>query len=207
MGDAEGVERRTEDLALARRAAAGEREAERALFRAHKDRVHLVLYRVMGTNRHMEDLVQDAFLEIFRSIGSFRGDASLATFVDRITARVAYRHLTKHRDNVVRLEAVREPAVDGTGDGQSPERRAAARDAVRRLYAILERLDPKYRIAYVLHEIDGRSVRQVAEVTEVSTIAAKNRIVRARRRVEESARRDPVLATFLAAGRREGDDQ
>jgi RNA polymerase sigma-70 factor (ECF subfamily) len=203
MADAEGAERRTEDLELARRASSGDRAAQRSLFHAHKDRVHVVLYRVMGSNRHVDDLVQDAFLEIFRSLASFRGESSLATYVDRITTRVAYRHLERRGERPMHLEAVPELVADES----SPERRAAARDAARRLYAILDRLEPKYRIAYALHEIDGRDVREVAAMTEVSTVAAKNRIVRARRRVEESARRDPVLAAFLGLGRGEGGER
>jgi RNA polymerase sigma-70 factor (ECF subfamily) len=202
MASARAVHDREADRVLAGRCAAGDREAQRQLFHEQQKRVHVVLYRIMGTNRDMEDLVQDAFLEIFRSLGGFRGEASLATWVDRVTVRVAYRWLSRRPAPVARLEAVR----DLPADVPAPERALAARNAARRLFAVLDRLEPMYRIAYALSEIDGRSAREVAELTGVSVVAAKNRIWRARRRVNEAARRDPLLQAFLD-GSAEGSEQ
>jgi len=185
--------RAPEDLHLAGRCAAGDRAAQRRLFAEHKHRVHIVLYRVLGSNRDMEDLAQEAFLAIFRSLDRFRGEAKLATWIDRITARVAYQHLSRKRPAPVHLEAVPEPA----GDDPSAERHAIARDAMRRLYAILDRLAPKYRIAFALYAIDGRSLREVAAITATTLVAAKSRVWRARREVTRRAKHDPSLAAFL----------
>jgi RNA polymerase sigma-70 factor (ECF subfamily) len=188
------------DAELARRCAVGDRDAQRELFDRQRDQVERTLFRVMGSNRHMEDLAQDTFIEVFRSIGSFRGESSLKTWVDSVAARVAFKHLSQNRPPTTRLEAVPELSAD-TPD---PERAAHARDALRRLYAVLDRVAPKYRIAYALAIIDGRPIREVARVTRVSVVAAKNRIWRARRMVNERARRDPVLAELVdcAEGRR-----
>ena len=183
------------DLQLAGRCAAGDRAAQRELFADHRQRVHIVLYRVLGSNRDMEDLVQEAFLEIFRSLPRFRGEASLATWVDRITARVAYRHLSRKRPAAVELEAVPEPA----GDDASAERRVLAREAARRLYRLLDRIDAKHRVAFALHAIDGRPLREVAAITDSSLVATKSRVWRARRELYRRARTDPILASFLAA--------
>jgi RNA polymerase sigma-70 factor (ECF subfamily) len=187
------------DLDLAGRCASGDRAAQRQLFRDQKRRVHATLYRILGSNRDMEDLVQDAFLEIFRSLDRFRGEAKLATWVDRITARVAYHYLSRKRSGHVHLEAV--PEIE-TGD-PSAERRAIARDAARRIYEVLDRLDPKYRIAFALHVIDGRPLREVADITEASLVATKSRVWRARREIFKRAKRDPALAAYLAASERE----
>ncbi len=195
-GTAASAEQRDRERGLAERCASGDREAQRSLFREQRDRVHRTLYRIMGSNRHMEDLAQDAFLEVFRCIGSFRGESSLATWVDTVAARVAYRHLSERHRRPVHLEVVAAVPADEPG----ADRRAHAREAARRLYAILDRLDPKYRIAYALHVIDGRPMAEVARVTRVSLVAAKNRVSRARRMVEERARRDPWLLGFLEDG-------
>jgi len=64
---------RGRELALAARCASGDRDAQRALFREQRERVHRTLYRIMGSNRHTEDLAQDAFIEVFRSVGGLRG--------------------------------------------------------------------------------------------------------------------------------------
>ncbi len=180
------------DLDLAGRCAAGDREAQLALFEQQRAQVHRTLFRIMGSNRSMEDLAQDTFIEVFRSIASFRGESSLKTWVDSIAARVAYRYLSRRELSPRHLEALPDPKAP------DPERQADAREAVRRLYLVLDRIEPKYRIAYALHVIDGRALREVARITKVSVLAAKQRVWRARRMVTERARRDPFLAEFLS---------
>jgi RNA polymerase sigma-70 factor (ECF subfamily) len=182
-----------DDVDLAARCAAGEREAQHALFRDYRDRVHATLYRIMGHNRDMEDLVQEAFLQVFRSIQSYRGEARLGTWISRITTRVAYAHLSRRGPTSVALEAVPEAAADEAG----AEDRAVAREAMRRLYAVLDRLDAKHRIAFSLHVIDGCAIREVADMTESSVTAVKTRIWRARKEIDKRAAKDPLLAGFL----------
>jgi RNA polymerase sigma-70 factor (ECF subfamily) len=186
-----------DDLELAGRCAHGDRAAQRALFAGYKRQVHITLYRVLGSNRDMEDLAQEAFLEVFRSLPRFRGESKLSTWVDRIAARVAYHYLKRKRPAMVQLEAVAE-----TADGDpSAERHALAREAARRLYRLLDRLAPKYRIAFALHVIDGRPLREVAEVTESSLVATKTRVWRARREIDKRAAKDAILASYLAGGK------
>jgi RNA polymerase sigma-70 factor (ECF subfamily) len=177
------------DLDLATQCSQGDRAAQRKLFDDYVDYVHAILYRVLGPNRDVEDLVQDAFLEIFRTLGYYRGEAKLATWIARITARVAYAYLSRKRPAPVWLEAVAEPA----GGDPSAERQLAAARAGRRLYALLDQLEHEQRIAFTLHVIEGVPVREVAAITESSVVATKSRIFRARHAV----RKDPVVAAFL----------
>ncbi len=186
------------DLELARRCAAGDRESQRELFEKLRRPVHATLYRVMGTNGQMEDLLQDAFVEIFRSLASYRGESALATWADRIAARVAYRFLSTKDKDPATTAIYSLPSLQVV-DSLS-EREVLVREAGRRLYALLGRLAPKYRIAFALHVIDGRPLREVARVTGVSLIAAKNRVWRARRQVDKLARKDRVLVEFLSSG-------
>jgi hypothetical protein len=109
--------------------------AQRDFFRRERGRVHTILWRIVGSNMDMEDLVQDAFMEIFRSMPRFRGESSLATWLDRITVRVAYAHLRRRRAEAVHLSVVPEPL---SGD-PSAEERAIARETLRRLYRWLAR--------------------------------------------------------------------
>jgi RNA polymerase sigma-70 factor, ECF subfamily len=189
---------RQADLDLATRCVRGERAAQEQLFDAQRKRVHRILYRILGSNRELEDLAQEAFVAVFRSLAGFRGEASLATWVDRITTRVAFRHLSR-APTAARLELVR---MDAALDAPSPEEQMHLREIARRLYGVLDRLAPKYRIAYALHEIDGRPIAEVATLTEVSLVAAKNRVWRARRQVHRAARIDPVLGEFLGESRK-----
>jgi RNA polymerase sigma-70 factor (ECF subfamily) len=141
----------------------------------------------------MEDLVQDAFMEIFRSMPRFRGESSLATWLDRITVRVAYAHLGRRRADTVHLSVVPEPV---SGDA-SAEDRAIARETLRRLYAALDQIESKQRIAFVLHVIDGRPLKDVATAMDASLVATKVRIWRARRTLVTLAERDPLLSELL----------
>ncbi len=183
--------RRLADRDLAARCVAGDEMSQRAFFAEHKRRVHYVLYRVVGSNRDMDDLAQDAFIEIFRSLPGFRGESSLATWIDRICVRVARRHITTRRPPHLELVSV----IDDPARG--PDRHAEAREALRRLYTALDRCEASHRVAFVLHEVDGRPLREVAALMEASVVATKLRVWRTRKRIEEAARKDAALAYFL----------
>jgi RNA polymerase sigma-70 factor (ECF subfamily) len=182
-----------DELALARRCAEGDRAAQQELYRSQRTHVHRTLYRVLGSNRHMEDLLQETFVSAFRSIGSFRGESSLGTWLAAIAARVCYRHLSRNEQRVAHLV----PVADLPSPGAHPEQQASAREALRRLYVLLDRLAPKYRIAYALHVIEGRPIKEVSRIVHCTAIAAKTRIWRARQLVDERIRRDPPLAELL----------
>jgi RNA polymerase sigma-70 factor (ECF subfamily) len=184
---------REHDLALSRRAAGGDRAAQRELFMAQRMGVHHALFRILGGNRDLEDLIQDAFLEIFRSLGSFRGDSTLARWCQTIATRIAYLAIARRRPPAVDLDLV-EDVVAGDSDGY---RIAQAREAARRLYAALERLDPKQRIAFALAVIDARSLSEVAQLTESTVVAVKTRVWRARRELMRRAKKDPVLSSYV----------
>jgi RNA polymerase sigma-70 factor, ECF subfamily len=180
------------DAGLAQRVASGEREAQHELFRALKHGVHATLYRVLGSNEHMEDLLQDSFIEIFRSIGGYRGESQLATWAARISARVAFHHLKRKRSRRDDERAPVQLHVVG-----SPEDHAQHREGLKRLYGLLRRMKPDDHIALALFVMDGRSMEEIAEITGVTVVAAKSRVSRARRKLWDAARRDQVLTTYL----------
>ena len=186
-----------EEQDLARACAAGDRAAQVRLFRLEVPSVHRLLHRVLGASPVLEDLIQESFIRVFRSLASFRGDAHLGTWIARIALRVAYDHLRQTKPVAARLEAV----PDLASDDPDAERQLMAREGLRRLYRILARLEPKQRIAFSLCAIDGRSQPEVAALMSASLVATKTRIWRARREVERLARLDPLLASLVADGR------
>jgi RNA polymerase sigma-70 factor (ECF subfamily) len=184
--------RRGADLQLAERCVSGDAAAQMDVFRAHKRRVHATLYRILGSNADIDDLVQETFIAIFRSLHTFRGEATLATWMDRIAVRVAYAHFAKRNKPVqVHLSLVTAPCE------ASAEDRSLAREAARRLYAIIEHLGPNQRLAYTLHVIDGRPIAEVARVMNASAVTTKVRAWRARSIVEKRARHDALLASYV----------
>jgi RNA polymerase sigma-70 factor, ECF subfamily len=190
-----------DDVLLVDRCLTGEPAATRELFRRHQRRVHACLYRVLGSNRDMDDLLQEAFLQVFQSLRGWRAEASLATWVDRISVRVAYRYLSQ-RGRRLQTDVLPDDDVAPGPDTGPGARRQLARDGVKKLYAALDGLSPAARLAFTLHEIDGRTLAETAQLVGSSVTATKLRVWRARKRIEAIAAADPVLAEFLAPGSR-----
>lgn len=189
-----GLATASDDLELVKRCVAGDRQAQRALFARERAHVHWTLFRILGHSQHLEDLIQDAFLEVFRSLGTFRGESLLSTWVERCTVRVAYAYF-RRKALVPRLEPVHE-IVNGA---PSAEQRVMHREAARRLYALLDRLEPSQRIAYTLHELDNKSLKEVASLMQASLVTTKVRVFRARRNIEKRAENDPLLSEFVVS--------
>ncbi len=190
------------DLALARRAAGGDRSAQRELFHAQRSSVHHTLFRILGSNRDLEDLIQDAFLEIFRALPSFRGDSTLSRWCQTIATRTAYLTISRRKPVSIDIALVQDELA---GDADT-RRQAQLREIARRLYIALDRIEAKQRIAFALAVIDGLSLAEVAQLTESTVVAVKTRVWRARRDLMKRASRDAVLAQYVdeLAGR-EGD--
>ena len=192
---------RVDDVLLVDRCLSGEVDATRELFRRHRARVHGSLYRVLGSNQDVDDLIQEAFLQVFVSLRSWRAEASLATWIDRITVRVAFRYL-RRRQGRETPSALDDDLLGEEGAGitalrPSAARRQMARDGVRKLYSVLATLSPAARIAFTLHELEGRSIAEVADLVGASVTATKVRVWRSRRAVEAAALADPVLREFV----------
>jgi RNA polymerase sigma-70 factor (ECF subfamily) len=186
------VIRQPEEQEFVARCVAGDTVALRQLWDRERVRVHSLLFRVVGANTHMDDLLQDAFLEVFRSLPSFRGESSLRTWIDRCVVRVAYAYF-RRKERLPVLEGLQDPH----SASPSAEDRASLREAARRLYQELGRLETKQRIAFTLHAIEDRPLREVAEIMESTEVTAKLRVWRARQALEKRARKDPLLAEFL----------
>ena len=185
-----------DETALLAACVGGDRAAERALFRREYPRVNATMYRILGSTRDTDDLVQETFIAVFRALPRFRGESKLSTWIDRIAVRVAFQHIAARKRIPQPLEVV--PEME---DRAAPiDDRTHAREGLRRLYEVLRRLKPEARTAFALHAIDGRSVAEVAALTDTTVIAAKLRIWRARRELERRAANDPILAEYLGAG-------
>jgi len=196
MGVAHGATR--SDLArvtaLVERARQGEAAAIQELFRAHLTGVHRVVYRLVGASADVDDLVQTAFVEAFRSLAGFRGDALFSTWLARIAVRVTM-HAVKRRPP--RAQPLSE-TTELSADLPSPERRVAAREGLALLDRLLSELRPKRRAAFVLHVLEGYPMEEVAAILNASIAAVKVRVHDARRHLERRIERDPRLAEAFA---------
>jgi RNA polymerase sigma-70 factor, ECF subfamily len=163
------------------------------------DQVRMTLFRIVGPNQDMPDLIQNALIEVLRSLKHYRGDALLRTWIDRVCANVGYQHLRRKKGPlVVPLELVSEPSnrTDAPRGGVDAE--LEGRRLVEKLSGLLDGISPKKRTALLLHAVLGYSVKEVAAMTQTRVATTKSRILYARRELLKSARRDPGLGEWLA---------
>ena len=179
---------RDDDDALIAAARDHDQAAFTALFRRHCDRVRSQLTRLIGPVAERDDLVQQVFLALHRALPTYRGEASLATYLHRVTVNAAYDHL--------RARARRkDDATDATDDAAIHDGRdqVEARSRLARMFALLRHLDPDKRIAFVLVAVEGLSLAEAAALVGASPDAVKQRTLAARRDltflIERDARR------------------
>jgi RNA polymerase sigma-70 factor, ECF subfamily len=176
------------DDALIAAARDGDQAAFTALFRRHADRVRSLLTRLVGPVVERDDLVQQVFLALHRSLATYRGDAALTTFLHRIAVNVACDHLRarKRRRDEPTSEAGLEHLL-GASDGRD---HTSTRDELVRMFALLNRLDPDKRIAFVLVAVEGLSLADAASLVGASPDAVKQRVLTARRELAALIDRD-----------------
>jgi RNA polymerase sigma-70 factor, ECF subfamily len=170
------------DARLVDAAAGGDRQAFAELYRRHLDGVYARLTRVIGPTADRDDLVQQIFLDVYRALRRFRGEASFATFLYRIVLNVAFEHLERRRRSRQRsapLEAAQLETL--IAPGSSPEERARQRQELRRLFGLLDRLSIKRRAAFVLVAVENLTFEEAAGLLEASPGAVKQRVLEARR--------------------------
>jgi RNA polymerase sigma-70 factor (ECF subfamily) len=148
------------------------------------------LHRILGPTSALDDVTQDALIEIARALASFRGEASIETFAYRITIRVASKAL---RRRSARQEVSLE-LVPPQQDHLDPESRLAHREMVRALYRALDELPPRLRLTFVLCELEGLSPTEAAPILGEGAPTVRSRLRRARDTVTSRLRADTRLA-------------
>jgi len=186
-----------DDAAIARALIAGDEAAATLVWQRYAPLVRGILRRSLGPYEDVEDPVQDVFLGFFRQIGGLRDPGALRSFLIGIAMHVAVSALRRRRvRRWLRLTATGMlpdvPAGADEGDGR-------ARDAMARLYAILDRLDDVGRLTFVLRYIEGLELTEVAEALGVSLATAKRRLAKVTARVLAMIEGDPVLPGYARA--------
>jgi RNA polymerase sigma-70 factor (ECF subfamily) len=165
-----------QDAALVERGAAGDQHALTALYNRHAAHVAGVVYRVLGKDGDLDDIVQETFVEGLRQLRSLREPSKIRSFlvtiaVRRIHARLSFRY---------RMRALASELF-----GQSPQvSDPAIAEDVRALYAVLQRVAPRHRIVWVLHRVEGYTLPEVAEQSSASLATVKRWISEVDERVE-----------------------
>jgi RNA polymerase sigma-70 factor (ECF subfamily) len=186
------------DLELVRRAQAGEFAAFEELVGRLQNRVYALALRITGESHDAEDVAQQTFLSLVEHIRDFRGESAVAGWVLRIAANHALKVLRKRR-GLPTVSLAAGEAEEGYAGVPHPDFIApwrddpadlAARREVRELIdRALAELDEKYRVVFVLRDVEGFSVKETAEALGLTEAAVKVRLLRARLALREKLTR------------------
>jgi len=171
-----------------RLAQAGNAAAFEFLYQLHGRRVYALCLRIVGNPADAEDLMQEAFLQLFRKIGTFRGESAFSTWLHRMTVNVVLMRLRKKSLPTDSLEETLEPDAENSApkrDVGAPDLRlTGAVDRVN-LERCIEQLPPGYRSVFVLHDVQGYEHNEIAGIMGCSVGNSKSQLHKARTRLRE----------------------
>ena len=165
---------------LIARVVAGDRLAARALYDAHVGRVHRLAYRLTGDQQLAEEVVQDTFVRAIAHLGRFRGDCALATWLHRITVTVALNARRGSRRREERETTIDEADGDGIGVGDDGNGNGVDPILRDRLHRAIDGLPEMYRTVVVMHDFEGYSHVEIAEVLGIPVGTCRSRLFLAR---------------------------
>src|SRR3984885_2654368 len=181
------------DSEVIRRAQEGDADAFATLFHAHKARIYSVCLRMTNNAAEAEDLTQDAFLQVFRKIATFRGDSAFSTWLHRIAVNTVLMHFRKKSLSQVSLD---EPYSNSDGAkvrreyGTKDNRLAGCVDRVA-LASVIKDLPHGYRTIFLLHEVEGYEHQEIAEMLGCSVGNSKSQLHKAKLRIRELLAHSP----------------
>jgi RNA polymerase sigma-70 factor (ECF subfamily) len=166
----------------------GNASAFEFLYRLHSRRVYALCLRMVGNASDAEDLTQEAFLQLFRKIGTFRGESAFSTWLHRMTVNVVLMRLRKKALPATSLEETTEPDEESGGprkDVGAPDLRLEGSIDRVNLERCIEQLPPGYKTVFALHDIQGYEHNEIAEIMGCSIGNSKSQLHKARMRLRE----------------------
>jgi RNA polymerase sigma-70 factor, ECF subfamily len=172
---------------LIERAKTGDAQAFQALYDKHKRRVYSLCLRMTANTAEAEDLTQEAFLQLYRKIATFRGESAFSTWLHRLSVNVVLMHLRKKNLPVVSLEETTQG-----GDEDTPRKDFGAEDLALagsidrlQLQRAVNDLPPGYRTIFVLHDIEGYEHNEIAAIVGCSIGNSKSQLHKARMKLRD----------------------
>jgi RNA polymerase sigma-70 factor (ECF subfamily) len=176
---------------------AGDQSAASAFYERVRPQIDKTLLRLFGKrDDDCDDLRQLALIELVFTLHRFRGECSLDTWVGSVTAHIVYNHLRRRQTEARLFRAFeREDALPSSGIGTARE--PMVRNLMQRASLHLEAMNHDKAWAFVLHDLLGYDLKELARIMSVSVSAAQTRLVRGRRELHDRIGRDPELADLL----------
>lgn len=174
----DAVEANTPDFELTKLAASGNIAAFELLYKRYHRRTYSLCLRMTNNQTESEDLTQEVFIQLFRKIGSFRGESAFSTWLHRLTVNQVLMHF---RRRSVKNEKTSE-------DGEIPEQIVPGTENQAKMPVLdrialtraIEQLPPGYKSAFVLHDVEGYEHEEVAKILGISVGTSKSQLHKAR---------------------------
>jgi RNA polymerase sigma-70 factor, ECF subfamily len=172
------------------RAKQGDQSAFKLLYDLHKRRVFSLCLRMTQNTASAEDLTQEAFLQLFRKIGTFRGESAFSTWLHRMSVNVVLMQLRKKNLPIVPLDDAMEGDEEGTVKKEpgAPDLRLTGSIDRLRLQRAVDDLPPGYRTIFLLHDVQGYEHNEIAEMVGCSIGNSKSQLHKARLKLRELLR-------------------
>lgn len=176
-----------EDELLVRRAQKGDEAAFEALILQHQKRLYNAALRTMRSAEDAADMTQEAIVKIYRCLSSFKGDCSFGAWAYRIAVNTCLDELRRRKKHMlVSLDAAEEQgSLQLEDSGGTPEELLERRELAGQIQSAISALEPEYRVAVTLRDVEGLSYQEIAEATGVSLGTVKSRISRARLQLQK----------------------
>jgi RNA polymerase sigma-70 factor, ECF subfamily len=185
-----------DSAALVARARDGDRAAFRKLFERHRGDVARLVYRMVGPRAEIEDLIQEVFVQVHRSLRDFRGEARFSTWLHRVTVNVVLMHRRAEKSRPILAEEMESGTVEDVTTTM-PDVEVERRKRIAAFFDLVAEVADKKRVVFVLHDLEGKSPSEIAEIVEAPILTVRTRLFYARRELEEKMRAHPLLASIL----------
>jgi RNA polymerase sigma-70 factor, ECF subfamily len=166
----------------------GNAEAFERLYQLHSRRVYSLCLRMVSNTAEAEDLTQEAFLQLFRKIGTFRGESAFSTWLHRLAVNVVLMRLRKKTAIVSSLDEITEPDDESSGprrDFGGPDLRLTGSIDRLNLQRAIDQLPAGYKSVFVLHDMQGYEHNEIAGIMGCSIGNSKSQLHKARMRLRE----------------------
>ncbi len=164
---------------LIARVVAGDRQAARELYDAHAPRVFRLAFRLTGDNELAQELTQETFIRAFGQLGRFRGESALSTWLHRVTVSVVSNAMRKVKRFRAREADLEEASLITT------DTRVTDPDLRDQLYRAIDELPEIYRVTFVMHDVEGYTHDEIANVLGIAEGTCKSRLSVARHQLRQ----------------------
>jgi RNA polymerase sigma factor (sigma-70 family) len=180
----------TDDVQLVRKAQRGDLRAYDALLERCKERIYATVYHMTANHEDANDLVQETFIKAYQAINTFKGTASFYTWLYRIAVNKTINFLKQRRArthlslNDLDFNAEHDPDLVALISDKTPRREAGLAELQEKLNAAMQKLSEPHRLVVTLHDVQGLSHEEIADIMDCNVGTVRSRLFYARQQLQ-----------------------